>query len=186
MIRRTLCYVLVLATLVVGCLWIDSYRGRQISTGHDFHGWCANISFSDASGLHIVVRVGGMCVSHCSPVSSDSMPSDSYRVLITTDLSLYRYDYSARSPCMLNANHRFLAPAGKALIVRGACLPLWLIMLLLAGYPAVVFIYRPFRRLRRARKGLCLSCGYDLMGNESGVCPECGRTATSPGRGERW
>ena len=30
--------------------------------------------------------------------------------------------------------------------------------------------------LRRARKanGQCLRCGYDLKGNVSGVCPECG------------
>jgi uncharacterized paraquat-inducible protein A len=27
---------------------------------------------------------------------------------------------------------------------------------------------------RRQRLGLCLNCGYDLKGNESGVCPECG------------
>jgi predicted RNA-binding Zn-ribbon protein involved in translation (DUF1610 family) len=32
--------------------------------------------------------------------------------------------------------------------------------------------------LRRARKvppGLCVSCHYDLTGNVSGVCPECGK-----------
>jgi len=35
---------------------------------------------------------------------------------------------------------------------------------------------RPYalRRQRRA-KGLCVRCGYDLTGNVSGVCPECGR-----------
>ena len=32
------------------------------------------------------------------------------------------------------------------------------------------------RRLRRRRRalGLCPGCGYDLTGNVSGVCPECG------------
>ena len=35
------------------------------------------------------------------------------------------------------------------------------------------FYYRPLRRLRRKR-GLCVKCGYDLTGNESGVCSECG------------
>ena len=25
-------------------------------------------------------------------------------------------------------------------------------------------------------RGLCQTCGYDLTGNESGVCPECGET----------
>ena len=32
------------------------------------------------------------------------------------------------------------------------------------------------RRLRREREdnNLCLRCGYDLTGNLTGVCPECG------------
>ncbi|HEY8749850.1 MAG TPA: hypothetical protein VIM11_17840 [Tepidisphaeraceae bacterium] len=30
--------------------------------------------------------------------------------------------------------------------------------------------------LRRSRAGLCLHCGYDLTGNASGICPECGTT----------
>jgi rRNA maturation endonuclease Nob1 len=31
-------------------------------------------------------------------------------------------------------------------------------------------------KLRRARRkrGHCVPCGYDLTGNESGACPECG------------
>ncbi|HNO78689.1 MAG TPA: hypothetical protein PKN33_11570 [Phycisphaerae bacterium] len=29
-------------------------------------------------------------------------------------------------------------------------------------------------RLRRFAGGHCQQCGYDLTGNESGVCPECG------------
>lgn len=28
--------------------------------------------------------------------------------------------------------------------------------------------------------GLCVSCGYDLTGNTSGVCPECGMVVTKP------
>lgn len=35
-----------------------------------------------------------------------------------------------------------------------------------------------WRLYRRARRGLCLRCGYNLTGNLSGICPECG-TAVS-------
>jgi len=45
---------------------------------------------------------------------------------------------------------------------------------LLGTYPALAFCRGPFRRWKRSRKGLCLKCGYDLTGNESGTCPECG------------
>ena len=30
------------------------------------------------------------------------------------------------------------------------------------------------RESKRREQGLCLACGYDLTGNLSGVCPECG------------
>ena len=33
---------------------------------------------------------------------------------------------------------------------------------------------RESRRAGRRRKGLCTECGYDLTGNVSGKCPECG------------
>ena len=44
------------------------------------------------------------------------------------------------------------------------------VMLLIAlAIPTAIFWYRD----RRPRKGHCLHCGYNLTGNESGVCPEC-------------
>ena len=53
-------------------------------------------------------------------------------------------------------------------------LPLWLPLVLFAIYPMTVFVRGPCRHYRRRRKGLCVKCGYDLTGNVSGVCPECG------------
>ena len=35
--------------------------------------------------------------------------------------------------------------------------------------------FREWRRDQRAQQGLCRDCGYDLTGNVSGKCPECGR-----------
>ena len=35
-------------------------------------------------------------------------------------------------------------------------------------------LYRRERRRRRALAGQCVTCGYALTGNSSGVCPECG------------
>jgi hypothetical protein len=40
-------------------------------------------------------------------------------------------------------------------------------------------IARRARRLRRPE--LCRACGYNLHGNISGVCPECGTSAARPG-----
>ncbi len=48
-------------------------------------------------------------------------------------------------------------------------LPLWIPFLLLAGPSAFLFW-----RDRRPPPHCCQKCGYDLTGNTSGVCPECG------------
>jgi len=51
--------------------------------------------------------------------------------------------------------------------------PLWLPAMLLAIPPAAA-VGRALRRRRPEGRGLCRHCGYDLTGNVSGVCPECG------------
>lgn len=55
----------------------------------------------------------------------------------------------------------------------GFVLPLW-IPLLLSGGPAGLLWWLDSRRPRRGR---CVNCGYDLTGNVSGTCPECGAVA---------
>jgi len=53
--------------------------------------------------------------------------------------------------------------------------PLWVPFVLFSIYPTIAFVRGPYRRHRRRKKGLCLKCGYNLTGNVSGVCPECGK-----------
>ncbi len=51
-----------------------------------------------------------------------------------------------------------------------------------AWLPIVFWInLRVVRRLNRA-KGLCVKCGYNLTGNESGTCPECGLAVHQNGK----
>ena len=60
-------------------------------------------------------------------------------------------------------------------------IPYWLCFLLTAIPTAWLW----HRDRRRVRPGCCLRCGYDLTGNLSGVCPECGEKtaiANSEGR----
>lgn len=46
--------------------------------------------------------------------------------------------------------------------------------------PVYSLVRGPLRRYRRSRRGLCVTCGYDLTGNVSGVCPECATEITQP------
>jgi hypothetical protein len=59
-------------------------------------------------------------------------------------------------------------------------IPFWCVFLPV-GIPTAFLWYRD----RRPPKGHCRNCGYDLTGNVSGVCPECGQPTRgdAPGRG---
>ena len=48
----------------------------------------------------------------------------------------------------------------------------------LAAAAAAWAIVARARLARRTRLGACKQCGYDLTGNVSGTCPECGAAAT--------
>jgi predicted Zn-ribbon and HTH transcriptional regulator len=52
-------------------------------------------------------------------------------------------------------------------------LPFWLPMLLV-GAPTLVLWWSWYRNWRRVPYGHCPKCGYNLFGNTSGRCPECG------------
>ena len=61
--------------------------------------------------------------------------------------------------------------------------PFWFPVCVFAAYPCFVFFRTRLRRrviLERQLEGLCTRCAYDLTGNTSGVCPECG-TRTGDG-----
>lgn len=53
----------------------------------------------------------------------------------------------------------------------------WVLALAFGVYPAVLAIQMYRRRLQTAAIGCpCSRCNYDLTGNQSGTCPECGTT----------
>lgn len=53
---------------------------------------------------------------------------------------------------------------------RCLVIPIWNLVLL-AGTPTAYLCYRDRRRIPIQ---CCQACGYDLTGNTSGICPECG------------
>ncbi len=55
-----------------------------------------------------------------------------------------------------------------------------ILLLVLLIYPAIAFVRGPLRRYRRRKRGLCGRCGYNLTGNVTGVCSECGAPIAAP------
>ncbi len=80
--------------------------------------------------------------------------------------------YRDTNPPGLRLEHSSLVRIGRNPSVIRA--PLWSLVAFFATYPTIAFIRGPLRTWRRRRRGRCVSCGYDLTGNVSGVCPECG------------
>lgn len=71
------------------------------------------------------------------------------------------------------------APPGDGFAHAGIRLWLPSVLLIVAWYVLLRVPHR-VRRILRAKRGLCLQCGYNLTGNWSGVCPECGTGAQTP------
>ncbi len=57
----------------------------------------------------------------------------------------------------------------------GLRFPLWLLLIVVAIPTAILF----YRDRRHIPPGHCQKCGYDLTGNLSGRCPECGLACAS-------
>ena len=60
--------------------------------------------------------------------------------------------------------------------VTAVTVPLWVPFLLLSAYPSWKLALAPLRRHYRRKRNECLHCGYNLTGNISGACPECGKS----------
>ena len=59
--------------------------------------------------------------------------------------------------------------------------PFWLLTAMLTVLGTIPVFRGPVRQAWRRSRGCCITCGYNLTGNRSGRCPECGdhiRTST--------
>jgi hypothetical protein len=85
--------------------------------------------------------------SHTTFKFENSSPSDAFRKQIPND------------------------PLGQ---VIGVIAPFWAFLIIACAYPVARFVSLYRRERRRLKNNQCLRCGYDLTGNVSGCCPECG------------
>ena len=198
LIRKAIIVVLTLAAVGTGGAWIDSYRvgpPQKYDSLCDFAG--IHLGYTTAeeptastrprsntgSGLRLTTvdwsvylynRKGGLRLSLWS--CSDAPAKGSLRMWPGIS---YSAGMGIGELC------EYVTPDGIG--VSGfpntyrLSMPLWLPFLLFAAYPTITFFIRgPLRRYRRRKRGLCLTCGYDLMGNVTGVCSECGKEIVKP------
>lgn len=70
--------------------------------------------------------------------------------------------------CGFEYGHWFATPG--TVLARRVEVPIWALACVLLSYPAYVAL----RAIGLRTRHRCAHCDYDLMGNVSGVCPECG------------
>jgi hypothetical protein len=110
-------------------------------------------------GSSLLVRDGGLTLYYVR-----SRPGGAQRWM--PDVSVPGFTYRVGPAYLPGRGAR-----GEAVFVR---ISLWPIFLVYAAYPVFSFLYAPMRAARLRARNLCHNCRYILVGNESGVCPECG------------
>ncbi len=130
-----------------GCLFIFVYRGALFCS-YDYCAKCGNScrtgSTQCKNGSECCFRSPGFIPALAAPLRELRFGSLRWAIL----------PHSSYRQCVVE-------------------LPLWVASVGLGIYPAIAFICGP-RRWRHRRIGHCLRCGYNLTGNVSGICPECG------------
>jgi hypothetical protein len=86
--------------------------------------------------------------------------------------------FMARKTFGFSFGHFAEGQAGNRPLIRNfeIIAPLWFPAILLSVPPS---IWLARQRRKRKLRGCCAKCGYNLTGNVSGVCPECGTPITS-------
>ena len=170
MIRRAIIVLLILAAVGTGALGIVERLGYETYfTLAEFprlpEGKPRHLS-SYPGGRHrqIVVHRGGLCLYVAEYVNP---PAD-------FETTSFKY--------FLGFGYFSELEGGGAVRFDSYRMPLWFLAVVFLAYPAVALTgdLRRWQRRRRERHDLCLKCGYDLTGNVSGVCPECGTEVKQP------
>jgi len=178
MIRRLcniLCGLSLLLCVATSWLWISSYFVLHY-VGYSFEDTAHPSISDDYMSLH---WSGGGMVFECVPAMIRSIVTPpGFRWGVSSSKTDIHYPSPpTNSPRWLMKVigigwGSYLGPYS----IRSLIFPAWIPVILTAVLPTV-WLIRP-RGSRRPPLGFCQNCGYNLTGNVSGICPECGTAIT--------
>lgn len=177
MIRKAIIVVLTFISLVVGGLLAGTYIPWRFEVVLNPSSEAGGLNFNPPSAPYmfntVTIETGQLSWFCVVFVSEDSFPQPRPpKTELTFGPFSYFDEYVPASE--FGTSQSF---SERRRIVE---FPLIAPFILFGSYPAIAFIRGPLRRWRRRRKGLCLKCGYELIGNVSGVFPECGTDVKQP------
>jgi hypothetical protein len=175
--RRLLAFCAALSLLLFAAtvvVWVRSHRAC------DAVGW--GTVRDVPAGQMLELRGVGWGGGRVCFVSAGDLPADvmsDYRGWFHLSQPPHALDRPRAQPSALNQLGFYLIlPPSE----RGVIVPAWFLALGFAVLPVVAAV-RWGRRRRSRRTGSCVRCGYDLTGNVSGTCPECGSLAAEGAAG---
>ena len=173
MIRKAVIVVLTLALVIGSGGWLSSYSTTISCETPEVGGRSVYASFNEGWGTF---RLTTKCCT--------SLPSEAVDFLRNMNATFITFAVSGESGSRWIAFVRYRhhkrafyqlePPLDCAVFEQAVLFPGSVLLLLLAAYPAIAFIRGPLRRWRRRKRGECVNCGYNLTGNVTGVCSECG------------
>jgi hypothetical protein len=165
-IRRAAISILVFLALATVAAWLAGLATRTYYLSADFekHSLVLRINGGQAE----IAYFDGSCFGKLHPFPLGL--TYAYRLFPALPPDMFGYGPSGKSFYYWKPR---LSTMPQLTAIIG--FPLWAPLLIFGTYPSIALILSPHwrRRYRRERR-LCLHCGYDLTGNVSNVCPECG------------
>ena len=128
-------------------------------------------SFGEESRLRLIISDGFLEIAYCWFIPSGAPVTQMRRDL---RLVSFHSGYAPEALGPLPLIDVTPLPPPPVLVAKSIRMHLLLVAFLFGACAAGPLLRGPVRRWHRARRGLCVRCGYDLTGNISGVCPECG------------
>jgi hypothetical protein len=166
-IRRIAISILVFVSLATAAAWVAGLIARTYYLSADFENHALVLRIN--GGQAEVAYFDGSCFGKHGSLPLLGLPYV-YRLFPPLPQDIYGYGPSGKSFYYWKPR---LSTIPQLTAIIG--FPLWAPVLAFGAYPLIALILSPYwRRRYRRERGLCLHCGYDLTGNVSNVCPECG------------
>ena len=148
---------------LVACLALTALCVRSYRIGDTFTAFSPNAIYS------VVVEQGRIVLACDIDRGRHLWPRGARRAFHTSD----RPPHESWAVQFLYDNHQGLYDDRRGASGNRIVFPIWLLAVASGMVPACWLSALLWRRGRR-KAGGCRRCGYNLTGNTSGVCPECG------------
>ena len=175
-LRKVILTLFLLLALFVVAAWAASYW-RPLRARGVYH------PFGSPHSVRLYVKQGRVLVWYHEVPGAQATRAPPTRLPRAAARNYFEYGFASTNHTRrMRDSFRFhwRSPLGYGSLRRTLVgFPVWMLAALFISYPATSIVCSLVRRHRRSRHGLCTRCAYDLTGNTSGTCPECG-TKISP------